>query len=202
MPEGEVKIAVDLGKKADGAWIGAITIPGTTAADVPLDAFAISGASVKFHAGLLESPTFNGTLSADGVSIAGDVANVRGAVPFQLKRTGEGKVNVPAPSTPFAQAKDVEGSWEGAIQVGDRTVRLSLKIAPGGEGVTAATLVNLGQGISVPITTVTFTNKELRLEARAITGSFVGKFGADGTITGEWAQGPQKLPLTFKRTAS
>ena len=202
MPEGDVKITIDLAKKSEGAWIGAVTIPGTTAADVPLDSFAINGTSVKFHAGLLESPTFTGTLSADGTSLTGDVANVRGAVPFQLKRIGAGKVNVPPPSAPFAQAKDVEGSWEGAIQVAERVVRLSLKIGPGPDGITSATLVNLGQGISVPITTVAYANKEMRLEARAITGSFVGKLGADGTIAGEWTQGPQKLPLTFKRAAS
>jgi hypothetical protein len=112
MPDGEVGITIHLAKDVRGAWIGSITIPGTTAADVPLDSFAMNGSSVKFHAGLLESPTFSGALAADGASIAGDVANARGAVPFSIRRAGDASVNVPPPSSSFAEAKDIAGTWE------------------------------------------------------------------------------------------
>lgn len=200
MPEGEVRITTDLAKNDRGAWIGAITIVGTTAIDVPLDSITITDTAVKFHAGLVESPTFSGTFSADGSALSGDVANVRGAVPFQLKRTGKGKVNMPPPSTPFTQATDIEGAWSGEIKVGERTMRLALTIGAGSDGATLAKLFNTDQGnLLVPITTLIYADQELRLEARAISGSFVGKRAADGTLAGEWSQGPQKLPLVFKR---
>jgi hypothetical protein len=200
MPDGDVAIVVNLAEER-GAWIGSITIPASTAADVPLDSFVMKGVSVQFHAGLLESPTFTGTLAPDGASIAGDVANARGAVAFHLKRAGEAKVNVPPPSSSFIDAKEIEGAWDAAIQAGTRTIRLALKVGPGPAGVASATLVT-PEGLTLPITTITYKNRELSFESRAISGTFVGRLGDGGAITGEWAQPRQKVAVTFRRPAA
>lgn len=198
MPDGDVGFTVDLSRKSGGAWIGSLTITGATAIDVPLTEIVVDGATAKFHAGLVESPNFAGTLLADGNNLAGDVSNVRGAVPFQLKRNGAAKVSVPPPSTPFGKAKDIEGAWDGTLTAPAMTMHVVLRIFADADGATTATLVNLDRGnVPVPMTTVTWS--ELRLVSRAVSGSFAGKLTADGAIAGEWTQGPQKLPLTFKR---
>ena len=203
MPEGPVAFSADLSRTPRGTWIGSMTVLGSPAVDVPLSDIVVSGTSATFHAGLIENPHFAGTLSADGNELSGDVANAKGAVPFQLKRSGSASVSAPPPSTPFSKATDIEGSWEGTLIASAKTTRVVLRVFAAQDGASCATLVNLDRGnVIIPIATVTWSEKQLRLESRAVSGLFVGKMNADGAIEGEWTQGQQKVPLTFKRGAS
>ena len=113
IPEHEIGVTVDLDRSAKGAWIGSISVNGSTSIDVPLSGVAVDGAAVRFSATLPRPASFEGHLSADGTSLSGNASNADGQVPFQLTRTGEAHVKVPASSSPLS--KEFEGSWEGAI---------------------------------------------------------------------------------------
>jgi hypothetical protein len=192
----ELRISVDLASTAQGIWAGSMSVLGSTALDVPLQGIAVDDASVRFSALLPEHASFEGHLSAEGV-LAGMASNAEGDAPFQLTRTGEPNVRVPAPSS--ALTKDFAGAWEGAIQTGGATRRVGLKLAPAADGSAMATLIAGDKNTEIPVTTVTITGSQLQLEARAVSGTFRGALGSEGDISGEWQQGPNRISLTFRR---
>jgi hypothetical protein len=197
-PNREIPITVELAKNASGAWIGSMSVLQSTSIDVPLGAVAVDGKTVHFTANLPGLATFDGTLSPKADSLNGTATNARGGVPFSLARGGEAAVKLPPPSSVLP--KEFEGSWEGALEAGGRTLRLGVRLAPGANGLATGAFILLEEGNQeIPITTVTVTGKELALESRPISGTYRGTLGAGGEITGEWAQGPARLPLTLKR---
>jgi len=200
IPDRVMSITVDLGKNPAGAWIGSMTVTGTTSVDVPLEAIAIAASAVRFNARLPGNTTFQGAVSADGNALGGTVANVQGEVPFALTRSGAANVKVPPPSSPLV--KSFEGTWNGTIEVPGRPpVRLVLKMAAAADGTALATVVNVDQGEELPMTSVMMNGNQLEMETRLISGSYRGVLESNGEIKGEWSQGGARVPLTFRRSA-
>ncbi len=200
MGPNEVPMTVDLSKDASGKWIGAFTVPGSAQTDIPLINITADDANVRFSLSLADTPTFEGKLSADGINITGTASNSQGSVGFDLARTGDAHVNVPAPST--ALPKEFDGRWEGVITAGANQFRLGLKLTTGTDGKAAAMLTSIDQGgQEFPASTVTVDGKKLTVELRAISSTFSGTLGENGEIAGEWTQAGAKLPVTFKRAA-
>jgi len=199
IPDRVLGVTVDLGRNAAGAWLGSLTVTGTTSVDVPLTGITVADAGVGFNAKLPEDTRFQGTMSADGKGLNGTVANAQGAVPFVLTRAGEANVKVPPPSSPLV--KSFEGTWNGTIEVPGRTpMRLVLKISAAADGTAQATIVNLDQANEeISMTTVITTATTLKMETRAISGTYQGTLGPDGSIAGEWGQAGARAALTFRR---
>ena len=201
MPNRELGITVDLAKNPKGAWIGSMSVVGSSAIDVPLDSVTVEDMAVRFTASLPEHALFDGQLSADASSLSGTASNAAGEAPFQLARNGDANVKVPPPSS--ALSKEFEGAWEGTHEVDGKVRRVGLKLWPAANGTATATLIAVEQGnLEIPVTTVTIKGKELQLEARAVSGTYRGTLGAGGEIAGEWSEGPNHFPLTFKRVSS
>ena len=178
-----------------------MSVSGSTAVDVPLSSITIEDTAVRFAASLPERTSFDGRLSADGGALSGTASSAAGEAPFQLTRNGEANVKVPPPSS--ALSKEFEGTWEGTLDAGVKVRRVGLKLSPAAEGTATATLISVDKGnLEIPVTTVTLKGKELQLEARAVSGTYRGTLGAGGEIAGEWSEGPNHLPLTFKRVSS
>jgi CubicO group peptidase (beta-lactamase class C family) len=86
-------VVVDLSQDAGGAWQGDVDIPLQGAKDLPLTGIAVDGAAVRFSiAGIPGEPTFAGTLSDDGATLAGDFTQGGATFPFTLGRAGEAAV--------------------------------------------------------------------------------------------------------------
>ena len=92
MPGQEVGVMVDVAKNRAGAWIGSMSIPMAKATDVPLSEINVNGTRIQFRAELQGRPFFDGALSTDAAQVAGDASNAQGAVPFELKRSGDANV--------------------------------------------------------------------------------------------------------------
>ena len=89
-PGTALEVIVDLSQDAAGAWQGDVDIPLQGAKDLPLTGFTVDGAAVRFTiSGIPGDPTFRGTLSADGATLAGDFNQAGATLPFHLARTGE-----------------------------------------------------------------------------------------------------------------
>jgi hypothetical protein len=198
MPDRELGMTLDLSRNASGVWIGSMSIPSSTSLDVPVSDIVVDAATVQFSAGLPGKTTFVGTLNADGSGLSGKVSNREGSVGFDLTRKGEAAVKVPPPSSPLS--KEFEGTWEGTIDAGGKVRRVLLKLSAAADGTATGLLISVDAGnIEIPITTVTITEKELRLESRAISGYYRGTAAPGGDIAGEWTQRAVTVPLTFKR---
>jgi autotransporter translocation and assembly factor TamB len=199
MPARQMSLAVDLSRNAAGAWIGSLTIPGSTTVDVPIADVKVEGTAVRFTARLPLKTSFDGTLAADQKSVSGTVSNIDGEVGFQLTRNGEANVKVPRPSS--ALPPDLAGTWAGTIDVSGKAMRIVLKLSAAADGTALATIVSVDRGnLEMPVNTVTVKDTELDLEARVVSGTYRGTF-ASGEIAGEWTQGNVRLPLTFRRAA-
>jgi hypothetical protein len=196
LPGQELKIAIDLAKTSD-TWEGTIAIPAQGLKGFPLSSISASGDSVTFALkGIPGDPTFKGTISKDSKMLTGDFTQGGGTVPFALTRTGDPKIEPLPKSTPIT--KDIEGSWEGALDIEGKVLRLALKLS-NQSGTGTGTMISIDQGAAeIPIAAVIQTGAQLKLLLPVIAGNYEGEL-KDGQLTGKWTQGPRTLPLVFTR---
>ena len=198
IPEHELGIAVDLARNPQGAWIGSISVLGSSSIDIPLTSVIVEGAAVQFAADLPARASFTGHLADDIHKLAGVAANSEGEAPFQLTRDGPANVKLPPRSSELT--KNFEGAWEGTIEEDGKVRRVGLHMMPAADGVATATLIARDHGsLKIPVTTVTIENMQLVLDVRAVSGRYRGTLGAGGEIGGEWSEGSKRVPLAFKR---
>ncbi len=197
-PAQALDLEVDLKPGTPPAWVGTISIPVQNLKAFPLSV-EVQGTSVSFvMANVPGTPTFKGTLAADGATISGDFAQGGGSLPLRLTRKGDAVFATPAKST--AITKDVEGMWSGSLAVRGQTLRLTLKLANGADAATGSMICVDQGGGEIPIATITQAGTHLTLELPAINGKYAGDL-KDGKLVGTWTQGPGSLPLEFVRPA-
>jgi hypothetical protein len=157
----------------------------------------VDGNAVTFGMkGVPGDPLFKGTVSGEPRSMTGEFSQGGAKMPFTLAWKGEPKLEAPPKSTVIT--KDMEGKWEGALDVQGTTLRLVLDLAnEAGTGVGTVTSVDQG-GVKIPVAQVSQRDAAVTLLVSAIDASYQGTL-ANGTISGTWTQGGQKFPLVFKR---
>lgn len=199
IPGQELKIEIDLALKGE-KWEGTIAIPAQNLKGFPLAAITVKGDSVSFALnGVPGNPQFNGALSKDAKSLSGQYTQGGGTIPFAVTRTGDAKFEPLPKSTPIT--KELEGSWEGSLDVNGTILRLVVKLSNGPDGVATGTLVSVDQGgVELPVVAVVQTGSHLKLVVPAVAGTYEGDL-KEGQLTGTWTQGPGNLPLVFKRPA-
>jgi hypothetical protein len=199
-PNRELNIGLDIEKHATKGWVGSVDIKMDNGPKgLLLESIAVEGDNVSWVLPAFGNAKFTGKYNADQKALAGTAATPGGDVPFDLKRTGEAKVSLPAPST--AIAKDMEGTWEGTLDINGNTLRLVATFSTDATGKGAGEIVSVDQsGAKVPVTTVTQDGKNFKFEARSVAGAFTGTVNdANTEVAGEWSQGPVKAPLVFKK---
>ena len=191
-----IEVEIDLAAKGDG-WYGTFSVPSQGTRGLPLADLTVKEKAVSFAIkGGPGDPQFSGTLSEDGKTISGTFTQGGGSLPLSLAWKGEPKFEVPQKSTPVT--KDLEGSWEGSLDVKGTVLRLVLKLANGPEGATGI-LVSLDQGnVEIPVATITQDGSRLKLLVTMISGTFDGELKG-GELAGTWTQGKLSLPLVFKK---
>lgn len=79
-------------EEGDSGWSGAISIPAQGASDLPLGSFERDGDVLRFRIeGVPGEPTFEGTLSEDGNTLAGPFTQGGAKLSFTLTRVGTGE---------------------------------------------------------------------------------------------------------------
>ena len=197
VPGQELAIAVDLFANQDQTWDGAISIPAQNVKAMPLAEVTVNGDAVGFAMkGVPGEPRFKGTMASDRKSMKGDFTQGAAQLTFALAWKGEATRAAPAKST--AVSPDLEGSWEGALDVSGTVLRLVLKLS-NKDGQGTGTLVSVDQGgVEIPIPTITQAGTHLELQLPSISGSYSGDL-KDGKLVGTWSQGQGSLPLEFVR---
>lgn len=111
LPNAKLEMQVDLEQK-DQQWSGDITIPAQNAQDLALTAIRVDGVKVSFQiVGVPGTPTFTGTLAADGTKITGDFTQGGQTFPLELRR--KEKENLAARLTGFDDfVNDALRKWE------------------------------------------------------------------------------------------
>ena len=197
IPGQELKIEVDLAHAGE-KWEGAVNIPAQGLKAFPLSAIVVTGDKVSFAMkNVPGAPLFIGTLSKDGKTLSGDFSQGGGSVPFSVIRTGDAKIERPPASTPIT--KELEGSWEGPLDINGKVLRLVLKLANQPNGPATGTLISVDQGgVEIAVASVVQSGMHLKLVVPDVVGTYDGDF-KDGQLIGTWSQGPNTWPLTLTR---
>jgi hypothetical protein len=205
-PGKEHKFEVDLAKNSKGELAGTFSNPAQNVNGYPLTNVAVDGRSIHF---LLKVNSgggpFDGVLSADGKSIAGDftAATPQGnfTVPFSLTRTGDARIGAPPKSAPIG--KELEGTWNGTLDVNGKPLGFVLKMSNHPDGTATGSLVSVDQGVEIPVTTITQKASSVILDVKVVGATYSSALNADGTeLVGTWTEGPLVLPLTFRRAGT
>src|SRR5438552_8320132 len=103
---------------------------------------------------------------------------------------------------PTDSSPSVIGIWEGTLDAGTAKLRLVLHIDAPKNGALVARLDSPDQGASdLPIDSISLAGNTLHFEMKSLGAMYEGKLESDGDqITGDFKQGGQAFPLTFKRT--
>ena len=93
-----------------------------------------------------------------------------------------------------------DGDWKGTLNAGGTRLDLLLHVTQK-DGALIATLDSPDQGATgLLIDSITVTGKSLRFEMKSLGATYEGTLNADSSqIEGEFSQGGQGFPLTFKR---
>jgi hypothetical protein len=203
-PNNEVHIVVDLMKNSQGALAATFTRPGGKLSGFPLMNVAASGKSIRFAlVATSGGGAFDGALSDDGKSITGTFNTAEGgySIPFSLTRTGDPKVEPPVRNA--AVEKELEGTWNGTLEVNGKPSRLVLTMVNQRDGTARADMTFLDlAGMTVPAA-VAQKASSVTLEIKPVGGSFAGRLNAAGTeLVGTYSTDGIELPLTFRRTTA
>ena len=177
IPGTKLAIDVDLSREG-GAWKGDISIPLQNAKDLPLTQIKIEGTTVEFEIqGVPGTPTFHGSLSADGGKIAGDFAQGGGKFPFEIHRG----------AAPAEAAKQALAGYEPFV---DKMIQdwhvpgLAIAVVKGGEVVYAKGFGYRDVEKKLPVTTETLF--AIGSSSKAFTTFTLGTLVDEGKL--DWDQ--------------
>lgn len=197
-PGGDLDVEIDFAQEPGTNWIGTISIPAQHTKGLTLNDVSVKGDAVSFALKGPGDPAFRGTLAKEGGKISGQFTQGGVDMPLELKRTGEAKIEKPAANPPIS--KELEGTWEGALDTGTQQLRLRLVLA-NQAGAGTGTLTSLDQGnTEIPIGRITQTDAHIKLEVPVVSGGFEGDL-KENKLTGEWSQGGSSLPLTLTKSS-
>ncbi len=102
--------------------------------------------------------------------------------------------------SPILQAKDLAGTWQGALSVGGTRLRLVLILKKEVDGTYSGTMDSIDQqAMGIPISKASYLDGKVRIEVDSVKGHYEGLMSADGSaITGTWTQG-ETFPLDLVR---
>jgi hypothetical protein len=197
VPGQTLEIQVDLATR-EQKWEGTITIPAQNVKALPLSGISVDGSAVSFGMPRVPgAPAFKGTLSSDRRTLSGDFTQGGGGYPFSLAWKGEPRLEVPPKNKPLG--KELEGSWNGALNANGTKLRLVLELG-NEDGAAVGTLASLDQGgIELPVSSIVQAASHLTVTVATIGGTFEGDL-KDGRLDGTWTQGGVSLPLVLAKS--
>jgi uncharacterized protein len=112
----------------------------------------------------------------------------------ELKETGRSYVS--------REGSDLQGIWNGTLDVNEVKLRLALKISEAADGTLSGAMDSLDQGArDLPVTSMKYANPTLRVELRGLGAAYEGQLNkAERKLTGHWAQLGRTNALTFQRS--
>lgn len=197
-PMGELRLVLHVTKQPDGTYKGTMDSPDQNSNGAPLDSIVLDGSKVHFTLNVAKG-FFDGTLKSNG-SINGNWS--QGTPPQKMPLVLTKTTNPIKTRHDPAPPSDIDGTWEGTIvtpQQGNLHVVIHFKNTA--DGLTA-TMDSPDQNMKGwPATSVTRKGSSVKVAMNQISGIFQGKVnkGLD-SISGDWSQGPENLPLVLKKT--
>lgn len=203
----EVKLSFDLARNAKSEWIASMGSPAQNATGMVVTDLSVSGNAVKFVAVEMMMSKVELTLVADG-KMTGTVTGpfgpappeMRHTNPVEFKRTGEAKVELIQPSP--AVSKELEGDWEGVLQVPNGpSFRMIFHFRNQPDRTVMATIDTPDtNAIGLPLNDVKEKGKDVTIGVRIARSEFKGTLNEEGTeLSGQFGQEGNGMPLSLKK---
>jgi uncharacterized protein len=197
-PTGELRLVLHVTKQPDGTYKGTMDSPDQNSNGAPLDSITLEGSKVHFTLTVAKG-FFDGTLKSNG-SISGNWS--QGTPPQKMPLVLTKTTNPIKTHHDPAPPSDIDGTWEGTIEAPQQAkLHVLLHFTNTADGLTA-TMDSPDQGMKGwPATSVTRKGSSVKVAMNQIGGVFEGKISKGlNSISGDWSQGPENLPLVLNRT--
>lgn len=191
----EVRLVIHIKKDDKGALKATLDSVDQGATDIPISSVNFTDGTLKFALDAIQA-TYEGKLDAARNVISGNWSQGGESLPLEFARPkvrAETKPRTPKPS-------DIDGDWEGTLDVGGQTLQVVLHITSYEDGMTAK-LDSPSQNLKgASVTTIQRDGSKLKFEMKQFAASFEGTIDkALKTINGDWLQGGATLPLELKK---
>ena len=189
----EIHLTLHVSAGDNGALQATMDSAEQGARGVPVTAIALKDSKLTFAIDSIHG-AYEGTLNADTNTIVGMWSQGQ-PMPLNFTR--------PPKSTGAVRPSDIEGVWEGTLQVGGQRLRIAFHISTDKDGL-AATMDSPDQGATgLPVTSARREGDRLTLQMPNLGAKYQGAIAKDlSAIDGTFTQGGASLPLTLKRGAA
>jgi hypothetical protein len=189
----DLRIVLHVTKSDDGTLKATMDSPDQGVAGLVVDSITLENSKLKFAVTVIKA-SYEGKVK-NANSITGNWTQVpkKGALDFK-KTTTPPKLDHP-PASP----SDIDGAWEGTLDMPQAKLRLVFHVKNTGDGLTA-TMDSPDQNLKGwPATSVNRKGSSIKIEMHQIEGLYEGEINKDLTIIrGDWTQGSH-FPLTLRR---
>jgi hypothetical protein len=193
-----IRVSLDLAKNTRSEWIASMGLPSDNKTGLVVKDLAIKGNSVKFVALELMSARFDLTLGPDG-RMKGTIAGPS-PQPVEFKRTGEAKVEL-IPASP-AVSKELEGDWEGSLQMPNGGFRMVFHFKNQPDK-TVLTTFDTANATNLPLNDVKQAGQKVEFGMRIAHGAFQGTLNKEGTeLAGQFSHEENSMPLTLRKKSA
>ncbi len=194
----EIGLGLDLTKNAKSEWIASMSVPAENVTGLVVMDVVVNGNSVKFVGVELMMSKFDLALEPDG-RMRGTLSNPQNTAAIEFKRMGDAKVELIPASR--AVSKDLEGDWEGALQMPGRAFRILFHFRNQADGTVAATIDTPDTGAQgLPLNDVKQTGRNVEVGIRIAHATFQGTLNPLGSeLNGQFAHEQNNVPLTLRK---
>jgi hypothetical protein len=193
-----IRVSLDLEKNAKSQWIASMGLPSDNKTGLVVKDVVVNGQSVKFLALELMSKRFDLTLGPDG-TMKGTISGPS-SQPVEFKRTGEAKVEL-IPASP-AVSKQLEGDWEGSLQMPNGGFRMVFHFKNQPDK-TVLTTFDTPNATNLPLNDVKQTGQKVAFGMRIAHGAFQGTLNKEGTeLAGQFSHEENSMPLTLRKKSA
>jgi len=193
-----IGLTLDLAQDASTKWIASMGVPAQNATGLVITELAVNGNSVKFLGVELMMSRFDLTLGAEG-KMKGTITGRQNSTPIEFTRTGEAKVELIPPSP--AVGKELEGDWEGSLQMPNATFRIIVHFRNQVDRTVAATIdTPQTGGMGLPLNQVVQKGPDVTFGVKIAHASFAGKLNQEATeLAGEFRHEEDGWPLMLRK---
>jgi uncharacterized protein len=197
-PNGDIGFVFNLHRDGD-KWAAEMDIPVQGLSGFPVANVKVDGAAISFPLPGPGDPHYDGKLSEDGKSIAGNFTQGGQAIPLNLKWKSEPRAVEKAPAN-TGDVRVLAGVWEGVLETHGQQLHVRFNFTKNADGGITATFDSVDQGANgLPVASIARTGDTVKLDMKAIGCSYEGTLNKDtSAMTGTFTQG-DGVPLNLQR---
>jgi len=198
-----LRLLFKIRKESDNVYVGTMDSVDQGAKDILIDKISFKDKELRFEIKLIKA-IFEGTYEPREDKFEGKWIQGSKILPLTLARADAAHVTsevIPPRIVPASKeaGEKLSGRWSGILKSEGQEFRLGLNIFTNRDGTAAGTLDSLDQGLNgIPLSGITYKDGNVHFDARGMTAAYDGvSFNNSTTVTGQWKQAGQVLPLKF-----